>query len=359
MITLLAGGNVLTLPFENQFLLWLQSLGGRFSLLYYVMNLFSFMGESVFIALLLIVVYFAVDKYKARQICFTLCPSLLTTTFIKDLVCRARPFNSGVGIENFRNVGGYSFPSGHSTNAAATYGGTAIAFHDKRRKWLTVVCIALPLLVALSRNYVGAHYPSDVIAGLAIGTAFAFGIAKLFAVVNNKYYIYGGALAVFAVGLFFATDSNYFTMYGLMCGLFAAFVFDDKVAKFETTKVWWRVILRIVGALLVMLLLDTLIKLPFNNMLYYTTARPQEELDAMYRGANAFDKFFLDLQGLKTIKHVYSDMRVAERIFRTIRYAVISFVVAGIYPMLFAPTEKLWKKLGWIKADAETTATTV
>lgn len=349
MHTLLCQGNIWTLPFENDFLLWLQSLGGKFSFLYYVMNLFSFMGESVFIAAILIVIYFAIDKYKARQLCFTLCPALLTTTFVKDIVCRVRPFNSGVGIQNFRNVSGYSFPSGHSTNAAAVYGGTAIAFHDKKRKWLTVVCVAMPLLVALSRNYVGAHYPSDVIVGLALGTAFAFGMAWLFTHVTNKYFIYGGCLVVLAVGLFTASDSNYFTMYGLMCGLFAAFVFDDKVAKFQTTHTWWRVLLRIVGALLLMLALDTLLKLPVNNLFYYTTERSAEELAAIYQGANAFDKFWLDLQGLKTIRHTYDNMVVWEHVFRTVRYALIAFVIAGVYPLVFVPSEKLWKKIGWMK----------
>ena len=32
-----------------------------------------------------------------------------------------------------------------------------------------------------------------------------------------------------------------------------------------------------------------------------------------------------------------------------LRYAVIVFLLLGVYPLLFAQTEKLWKKLGWLK----------
>ncbi|MBR2323401.1 MAG: phosphatase PAP2 family protein, partial [Clostridia bacterium] len=40
---------------------------------------------------------------------------------------------------------------------------------DKNYKWLTAICIALPLLVAFSRNYLGAHFITDVVCGLLLG----------------------------------------------------------------------------------------------------------------------------------------------------------------------------------------------
>ena len=40
-----------------------------------------------------------------------------------------------------------------------------------------------------------------------------------------------------------------------------------------------------------------------------------------------------------------------ESIFRVLRYAVIVFLLLGVYPLLFAQTEKLWKKLGWTKKE--------
>ena len=54
----------------------------------------------------------------------------------------------------------------------------------------------------------------------------------------------------------------------------------------------------------------------------------------------------------------YEDNVWFERIFRTLRYSVVVFLVIGVYPLLFAQTEKLWKKLGWIKNSNTTTENT-
>jgi undecaprenyl-diphosphatase len=68
-----------------------------------------------------------------------------------------------------------SFPSGHSAGSAAVYGTLAVlvALRLKRRAgWLIAVAAVFVLLVAASRVVLGVHYPTDVLAGLAIGTAW-------------------------------------------------------------------------------------------------------------------------------------------------------------------------------------------
>jgi undecaprenyl-diphosphatase len=61
-----------------------------------------------------------------------------------------------------------SFPSDHATAAFAI--AVAIALRSRRAGW---VALALATLVAVSRVAVGTHYPSDVLAGAAIGTLAA------------------------------------------------------------------------------------------------------------------------------------------------------------------------------------------
>ncbi|WP_116451850.1 phosphatase PAP2 family protein [Blastococcus litoris] len=76
-----------------------------------------------------------------------------------------------------------SWPSGHAAAAAALYGAAAalvIAYHGSRWRWAV---LALPLLLApaigVSRIYVAAHYPTDVLAGLLLGGSWVCTCARV------------------------------------------------------------------------------------------------------------------------------------------------------------------------------------
>jgi undecaprenyl-diphosphatase len=73
--------------------------------------------------------------------------------------------------------GWFAFPSGHSAANAALYGFLAIlASWELARRWRLVVASVAALLVAsiaFSRLYLGAHWLSDILAGLAFGIAWA------------------------------------------------------------------------------------------------------------------------------------------------------------------------------------------
>lgn len=100
-------------------------------------------------------------------------------------VAGASLFNSGVKLillrerpiaDLYEGVGAFSFPSGHATVNFVLYGFVCILImRNIRSIWrLPVVGIALSVtaLIALSRLYLGAHWFSDVVAGLAFGTAW-------------------------------------------------------------------------------------------------------------------------------------------------------------------------------------------
>jgi undecaprenyl-diphosphatase len=67
-----------------------------------------------------------------------------------------------------------SFPSGHAATAFAAAGVVAL-LHPRLR----VAALGLAALVALSRVYLGVHYPSDVLAGAVLGLAIAVAVVRV------------------------------------------------------------------------------------------------------------------------------------------------------------------------------------
>jgi len=95
---------------------------------------------------------------------------------VKDVTHRARPFERHPSIHPLYTVHSSSFPAGHAATAFA--GAVLLALVAPR---LAPFALALATLIAASRVYVGVHYPTDVLAGAALGApvgALAGSIAR-------------------------------------------------------------------------------------------------------------------------------------------------------------------------------------
>ncbi len=100
--------------------------------------------------------------------------AIITNLTLKPLIARARPYASGVLREwwlliNGRAESDLSFPSGHSTTAAAT----AVAIFLANKKGRVWPVLLFPLVMGFTRLYLVVHYPTDVLAGLLCGTVGA------------------------------------------------------------------------------------------------------------------------------------------------------------------------------------------
>jgi membrane-associated phospholipid phosphatase len=153
---------------QLDFLLWLQSF--RSPLLdafFAAVNGTAEENLTTFIAVLL---YWCLDPLLAVRFLLVLLFSGYVNTGLKDLFHTARPSAEQVWVATPPD-GSYSFPSGHTQNATVLWCYLA----GRYRRWpLIVAAVVLIPLVALSRVYRGAHWPVDVLGGMAIGVGLVW-----------------------------------------------------------------------------------------------------------------------------------------------------------------------------------------
>jgi undecaprenyl-diphosphatase len=85
---------------------------------------------------------------------------------VKDLVHRTRPFDAHPAIHPLYVVHSSSFPAGH---AATAFAGAVLLSYVAVR--VAPLFLGLAVAICFSRVYDGVHYPTDVLAGAAIGAA--------------------------------------------------------------------------------------------------------------------------------------------------------------------------------------------
>ena len=144
---------------------------------------------------------------------------------------------------------GFSTPSGHSQCAAAFW--PLVAADMKWKKvWKVLLAVLLPLLVAISRNYLGVHYPTDVLMGLGIGYIFSIGcllfgnkIEALFKKLHKMYRILIIALITVVLNFLCPHDTS---MAGAFFGFVVGYILMDDGKKFDASEgKWWQKLLRL------------------------------------------------------------------------------------------------------------------
>lgn len=132
----------------------------------------TFLGSTLFIILLcvLFLIIFVVLKKKNYGLIISgvLIISTIFNNVLKVIFCRERPDVLKLVFED-----SYSFPSGHTMASVSMYGILIyILIKSNINKKLKVILISilsiLPILVGLSRVYLGAHYISDIIGGFLV-----------------------------------------------------------------------------------------------------------------------------------------------------------------------------------------------
>ena len=308
-----AEGNRFFLDWEIALMEWLQA--NLSPLAIKILSQLSMFGEEMMLIVVMGFFYWCWDKEIGKFIGVNFLIVSVWNPMIKNIALRLRPYFCSDKIDLLRLIDssadkydvaaqGYSFPSGHSAGAATIYGSTAIRL---RKKWVTALAFILPLLVGISRVVVGAHFPTDVLVGWALGALVIFFIPWLRKKINNRWLFYGIIVLSALPGFFYCTSTDYYSSFGMLVGFLLAEPFEEKFVRFENTRNPIRIVLRIAGG------------------------------GAVYFGLNTV---------LKAVFGVFSlqDGSFAEHLARCGRYAIVIFVVIAIYPMLFRLGDRIFKK---------------
>ena len=247
-------------------------------------------GEEVFFLAIAILFYWCISKRQGYYILVTGVVGSVINQWLK-IVCRIpRPW---ILDPNFKPVGdavaeatGYSFPSGHTQNVAGTFG--CIGRYNKQ-KWVKITAVAVILLVAFSRMYLGVHTPLDVTVSLGIAAALVFAFHFVFRTDEsvNKYmfWVMIGSVVLsigFIIYVFLLPESgftaeadlanlmsakkNAATLTGCLVGLGLVYPLDRFVIKFDTNGRWYSQVIKFVLGIAVVLLIKSGLKSPLEAL---------------------------------------------------------------------------------------------
>ena len=267
------------------FLHFLQSIRNPF--FDWLFALITHLGEETFFLVIAIMFFWCINKREGYFILITGLVGTVVNQVAKLFFRVPRPWVLDPDFEIVESARaeatGYSFPSGHTQNIAGTYGSIA-AYQPKR--WKTILCTVIIILVAFSRMYLGVHTPIDVIVSLL----FALGLILLLRPVfvsdermNKLMPVVVVASVILSVGflayvLVISGDAtldphnfksglkNACTLLGCTAALIPVYILDRMYIKFETNARWYAQIIKLVGGLLGVLAIKSGLSAPLTAL---------------------------------------------------------------------------------------------
>ena len=268
-----------------EFLYLLESI--RNPVFDFIFGTITHIGEETVFLVLAIFFFWCVNKREGYYILTVGLVGTVINQMLKLVFAIPRPWvkdPSFTVVESaVEEATGYSFPSGHTQNVTGTFG--AIGRYSRRTP-VRIAAVAVILLVAFSRMYLGVHTPLDVGVSLLIGTALTFALYPVFK--NEERFekfmpfVIGISLVITAAlmgyfPLFSASAGhdatnlasgmkNAYTLTGCTVGLAIVYFVDSTFIKFDTGATWYAQIVKLVLGLGGVLLIKSGLSAPLVSL---------------------------------------------------------------------------------------------
>jgi membrane-associated phospholipid phosphatase len=216
---------------EIEMIKWLQSFATP--QLDSVFEWITMLGEDKIYIFILTLLYWCIDKQLARRLLLGLSLSVWANGLIKTALNMPRP----IGVEGIRSLrvetaDGASFPSGH-TQTIATF--MWLVGNEAKRRWVYVFGGLLTLAVAISRLYLGVHWPKDVIGGIVI----AIVIGQIAIGINRNIERRGHYMPLFITlvlalaSMFLYREIAYVKTVAMLSGFVIGYALEENFVNFD------------------------------------------------------------------------------------------------------------------------------
>lgn len=191
-------------------------------------------GEDSFYLIVAAVFVWCINREFALKMHFAFYMNNIANSAVKDIFAIPRHYGQmDIRTLNEVPVGGYSFPSGHVQSLTSYLSSVMLQI---KRKPVTILGCLLILVMSLSRIYLGAHTPIDVIGGGFLAVCVVLGANKLYDLSSNhRFLLLLAVLAILIAGTFFMVSQRYMQAVGHITALMAAEAVN-KYFKFKEAK---------------------------------------------------------------------------------------------------------------------------
>ena len=235
--------------------LWFQQFSPALDIPFKIL---TFLGDKEFYLLLMPLLYWSIDRRVGAKLFVLLLFSAFLNESAKLIADQPRPFDYDPRVIKFVHEDSGGLPSGHTQSSVVVWGYLACRF-KKTSLWF--LAGFLILAIPLSRIYLGAHFPTDLLGGYAIGAGVLFLFLRLNARIESWFTQKGichqlGASVGLPILILLFTPSDchgLLTAVGAFMGFVTGVVLERRWVRFCSDGQWWQRAIRYVAGIVILM----------------------------------------------------------------------------------------------------------